>query len=219
MGNWFSDDTGNYDGFGGFEPFDDDFGNDPCEDDGDDLGHSSLDGQDIPDIPYEILELIKQGEYDPITHKAKSREAAAIVEEAEARIYSTDTVFGGPKREAAAGLSRLLLSIPSYSRRSFGSMICRSLILSLKKFEEKLLFGTIDRLYLHSSQAVTFAFDNVNANIRFFWDERESPYPLILANATDITENEELVYLLVGDLLADIIDNIQKNAEKKNRSI
>lgn len=152
MGNWFSDETGNFDGFGGFEPFDDDFGNDPCEDDGDDLERSSLEGQDIPDLPYEIIERIERGEYDPMTHKAKSREAASIVEEAEARIYSTDTVFCGPKCEAVAGLSRLLLSVSFNNGRSFGSMICRSLILSLRKFEEKLLFGTVDRLYLHSSR-------------------------------------------------------------------
>jgi len=67
----------------------------------------------------------------------------------------------------------------------------------------------IDGLYLHSTRSMTYVMDHICVNLRVFWDPAPSPYPL-LADQEALEGNPGFIYLLIGDLLEDLINGIEK---------
>ena len=187
------------------------FGEDESDDD-DDInddgpGGSPTESLDIPDLPGSLT--------SPDTDEMLLSESGFIVEKVWHYDRSLlDTVFDPADAERIPGISRSLLSIKREHGASFGMKLCRSLAADLRKYYDRLLFGLADDIYLHSARSEKFECDQngLSVSIRFFWSEEESPYRLIIPNVTDITENEPLTYLLVGDLLEEFLDGLEKGA-------
>lgn len=182
-------------------------GNDDCDDfPDDDFGDDRSDTPppesfDIPDLP-EIYQRL-----DPHTIPLTDAELEKIWNDERS---SVETIFDQAKTEGIPGISRSLLSRQMEIGPSFGTTLCKLLAEDLNRYSDRLLFGLIDGIYLHCTRSTTFERGRLSANVMFFWDEEESPYRLITPNIADITENGELTYLLVGDLLEEFLDGLEK---------
>ena len=192
------------------EDDDDDF-----DDGGLDLyGAVGMDGLDIPDLPDVVKGLIEQGALGALDDLSVSHEAESEAETARHRIVSIETIFETHLRESVPGLSRGLLSTGRRGSRSFGTSVCQSLTVDLKRYSDRLLFGLADNVYLHTARSITYNFDRICTSVRFYWDEEESPFKLVIPNATCINDNPELVYLLVGDLVEELVNGIEESTKR-----
>ena len=203
-----------------FEEIDeDDFdGDDEFDEGGLDLyGEVGMDGLDIPDLPEVVKDLIEQGALGALDDLSVSHEAESEAEVSRNRVVSIETIFETHLHETVPGLSRGLLSAGRRGNRSFGTAVCQSLTIDLKKYSDRLLFGLLDNIYLHTARSITYNFDRICTSVRFYWDEEESPFKLVIPNASCINDNPELVYLLVGDLLEELVDGIEEST-KRSRS-
>lgn len=99
----------------------------------------------------------------------------------------------------------------------FSTLLCKWLTEDLKRFYERLLFGLIDDIYLHHSVTFTFSEGRFCIGTRVFWSDAKSPHRLLISNAADIVENPELTYLLVGDLVEDLMNEMEEEGRKKRR--
>ena len=210
-----------------FEEDDEDFGDEDVADDdledeedyddefdegGLDLyGASGMDGLDIPDLPDVLQDLINRGAADAIEDIKDAITDQAECSESRRRMLSIETLFETMDKESIPGLSRSLLSTGRRNCQTFGTGMCRTLVADLRGYQERLLFGLVENVYLHCSRSITFAGDRICASLRVYWNEEPSPYRLIISNASDISENTELVYLLVGDLIEDMLAGIEEN--------
>ena len=181
-------------------------GNDDCDDFPDDdfgddgFGTPPPESFDIPDLP-EIYQ-----RWDPHSIPLTDAELEKIWNDERS---SVETIFDTTKTEGIPGISRSLLSRKMKIGPSFGTKLCKSLAEDLNRYSDRLLFGLIDGIYLHCTRSATFERGRLSASVMFFWDEEESPFPLITPNVADITENGELTYLLVGDLLEEFLDGLE----------
>ena len=180
-------------------------------------GDVGADGLDVPDLPEVLQDMINRGVGDVIEDISDAISDHAECRESRRRILSVESIFETESKESIPGLSRNLLSMGRRNNKSFGTGICRTLVADLRRYQERLLFGLVDNLYLHCSRTITYVNDRITASLRIFWDEEPSPYKLIIFNAVDITENKDLVYLLVGDLLEDMINGIEEAAKRRDR--
>lgn len=221
MDNWDNifksggpDDYEDDDGFveGDDDDFDDDLDDEEFYEDGEDS-----ESYDIPDLPDIIGGLIGMGIDEAMKDWAASMAADLSEDDLQARITSVESIFDTTSNERIPGLTRSLLSIRRRRGASFGSGLCCNLVTALKKYTDKLLFGMIERLYLHTTRSITFHNDRICASVRIFWDPEVSPYPLNL-NVSDISENPALVYLLVGDLVEELINDLEKEKGNTDRS-
>lgn len=195
------------------DSFDDD--EDDFDEGGLDLyGSVGMDGLDIPDIPEVVKDLIEQGALGALDDLSISNEAESEAEASRHRVVSIETIFETHLRESVPGLSRGLLSTGRRGNHSFGSSVCQSLTVDLKRYSDRILFGLVDNIYLHTARSITYNFDRICTSIRFYWDEEESPFKLVIPNAVCINDNPELVYLLVGDLLEELVNGIEENTER-----
>lgn len=201
----------------------DEFDEDDFDDDDDDefdeggldlYGAVGMDGLDIPDLPDVVKDLIEQGALGALDDLSVSHEAESEAETSRHRIVSIETIFETHLRESVPGLSRGLLSTGRRGSRSFGTAVCQSLTIDLKKYSDRLFFGLVDNVYLHTARSITYNFDRICTSVRFYWDEEESPFKLVIPNATCINDNPELVYLLVGDLVEELINGIEESTKR-----
>ena len=198
----------------------DDFGDDFDEfDDEEDFGEVNFeasgligsDGLDIPDFFEIVKDLIQRGVANGIEDISRAICNDDEFRESARRVLSLETVYETGAKEAIPAMSRNLLTLISSEKTTFGTLICQTLVADLRQHQDRLLFGLLENLYLHCSRSFTFANDRICASLRVYWDERPSPYPLVISNATDISQNRELVYLLVGDLVGDMLDGIDSS--------
>ena len=179
-------------------------------------GSVGADGLDVPDLPDPVKDLINRGAADAIEDIRDAISDHAECAESRRRLLSIETLYETMEKESIPALSRNLLSTGRRNCQSFGTSICQNLVADLRRYQERLLFGLTENLYLHCSRSITYANDRICASLRIYWDEEPSPYRLIVPNASDITENRELVYLLVGDLIEDMIAGIEQEHEKSD---
>ena len=177
-------------------------------------GATGIEALDIPDLPDVVQDLINRGAVDAIEDIHDAITDHAECSESRRRMLSIETLFETESRESIPGLSRSLLSTGRRNCQSFGTGVCQTLVADLKRYQERLLFGLTENLYLHCSRSITFTNDRICASLRVFWGEEPSPYRLILSNVSDITQNRELVYLLAGDLVEEMLDGIDENRGK-----
>ena len=187
-----------------------DFEDDDFEDDGSDISQSEC--FDIPDLPDSLMNRGSDG-MPPILSDA---ELEKIWYDERTRL---ETVCDPARVERIPGISRFLLSVKGECRTSFGTNLCQSLTTELNIYFDKLLFGLTDGIYLHSIRMEKFERDQskVSVSVRFFWDEKESPYRLIIPDILVIKKNMVLTYLLVGDLLEEFLDGLEKSTNDEIR--
>lgn len=183
-----------------------------------DYGASGADGLDVPDIPDVLRDMVNRGAADALGDISDVLGDHPECRESRRRILAVESIFETELRESIPGMSRRLLSIGRLHNKTFGTGMCRTLVADLRRYQDRLLFGLVDNLYLHCSRSITFAADRICASLRVFWDEEPSPYRLIILHAMDITENPDLVYLLVGDLLEEMLDGIEEATEGRKNS-
>lgn len=168
-------------------------------------------------LPDMLKFLLMQGAMDAMDDvKSTIRAELELETEGEDREIEVNAVFETDDHARYPGLSRILLAVQQ-GNVTFGSFLCQSLVKELKERYEDLLFGLIDNIYLHATRSYTLCSGHVCASTRFFWSEDESPHPLIISNAADIVENEELIYLLVGDLVEDLVNRLENPPAKSKK--
>lgn len=220
------DDEDDFEEIGGDDELEDFIDDDDDEDEFDDFDDGGLDlygavgadGLDVPDVPDIVRDLISRGAADAIEDIYGAIADHPESQESRRRILAVESIFETESRESIPGMSRSLLSLGRVNNKSFGTGICQTLVADLRRYQERLLFGLTENLYLHCSRSITYVNDRICASLRVFWDEEPSPYRLIVMNAADITENTDLVYLLVGDLLEDMLNGIEEATEGRTSS-
>lgn len=182
--------------------------------DGKDKQKSADDDADANNLPDPVMELLRQAAVNSLRDVQNTIKAESDRKEEEDHeivinaVYETDDDAQYPK------FYRTLLSVQR-GGITFGSFICQSLVSELKEIYDDLLFGLTDNLYLHATRSFTVCGGHACASTRFFWDEEKSLFPLVLCNVTDIVENEELVYLIIGDMVEDIVNRLEKKRRRK----
>ena len=116
--------------------------------------------------------------------------------------------------ESFPGLTRDLLTAQQ-NAYTFGSYLCKSLTEDLEEHYDDLLFGLIDDIYLHCVTSFSISGKIANIGIKIFWAPEESHFRLVIPNASDIIENPELVYLIIGDLVEDLVNWFEKPPRRK----
>ena len=124
-----------------------------------------------------------------------------------------DAVLAYDEPEQFPGTTRNSLAVQG-KKHTFGTSLCKSLTDDLEKFYDDLLFGLMGDIYLHHMTSFSFANGKISVEIMIFWSPRESPHRLVTPNVTDITENQELVYLIVGDLVGDLLNQIENDRKE-----
>ena len=218
------DDEDDFDEIDGDEELEDFLDEDELEEDDefDDFDEGGLDlygavgadGLDVPDVPDIVRDLINRGAADAIEDIKDAITDQAECSESHRRILSIETLFETMEKESIPGLSRSLLSTGRRYCQSFGTGMCQTLVADLRRYQERLLFGLTENVYLHCSRSITYVNDRICASLRVFWNEEPSPYRLIVPNAFDISDNKELIYLLVGDLVEEMLAGIEKNRKE-----
>ena len=155
------------------------------------------------DIYYDILKSIRSLEDPPIGRKVEKRNKITI-----------DAVLAYDEPEQFPGTTRNSLAVQG-KKHTFGTSLCKSLTDDLKEFYDDLLFGLIDNIYLHHLTSFSFDRGDITIKIKVFWGPRESPHRLLTPKVTDIIENQELVYLIVGDLVEDLLNRIEEEGRKE----
>lgn len=218
-------DTDDFEDFGDPDDFDEDYSDD---DDIDDIEIDSVgflgrdqDGPDEDifaeedpdngDLPALLELLLNRGAMEAVGDvKSTLLEEFNRKAEGEDRDIEIHTVFETDEHAKFPGFSRSLLSVQR-GNITLGSLLCKSLLRDLKEHYEDLLFGLEENVYLHATRSYTLCNGHVCASTRFFWSEEESPYPLIISNVADIVENEELVYLIIGDMVENLVSRVENN--------
>lgn len=127
---------------------------------------------------------------------------------------TVDSTFAIDEPELFAGTVRKFFTASGNSL-PFGTLLCQWLAEDLKKHSDQLLFGLIDGVYLHRTRTISYCEGRIFVGTKFFWSDVKSPYRLEIPNVTDITENQELVYLIIGDLVEGLVSQIEKRPPKK----
>lgn len=157
--------------------------------------------EDASDVPMDIL-----NKKDTFTGQKTNKGSKIAI----------DAVFAVDEGEQFPGTTRNYLTVQGQTH-TFGTSLCKWLTDELKKHYDLLLFGLIDNIYLHYGISLSFVKGNIYVGIKIFWDERESPHRLLIPNAADIMKNPELVYLIVGDLVGDLLNQIEDKGRKERR--
>lgn len=171
-------------------------------------GEDGIDGLDIPDLS-EVLDDMDFREKTEALEKVL--ELPGVREEFEQscrNLVSLSTVYDMNDNELIPGMVRNLLTVRDRGR-TIGTSTCRSLTTQLKMYSNDLLFGLTDEIYLHCRRRIAHNGDEVTAGVRFFWDSSVSPYRLIIPDVAVITRNKALLYLLVGDLLEELVNDLE----------
>ena len=205
--NWNADDFDHFEDFEDSDDFDE-------EDIDEDIFDES--DPDINDLPALLQLLQEQGAIEAIEDvKSTLRDEMDREAEGEDREVEIHTVFETSKHAKYPGFSRSLLSV-HHGNVTLGSILCQSLVRELNEHYEDLLFGLTDNIYLHATRSYTICNGHACASTRFYWSEEESPHPLIIRNVADIVENEKLVYLIIGDLVEDLVNRIENSQTGTN---
>ena len=172
-------------------------------------------GSAIEGLPDMLKDLIAEGAVNALADlRGTVNEELQLKKEEEDRETKVQTIFETNDQAQCPELYKILLSVQR-GNVTFGSYLCQSLANDLKDSYEDLLFGLTDNLYLHTRRSYTLCDGRICASTEIFWCEWESPYPLIIPNVADIVENEPLVYLIVGDMLEDLVSRVENNQPKK----
>ena len=182
---------------------DDDFLDIGPEDDG--SGRSESERFDIPDLP-PFFE-----RFAPNNIPLSESELKELWEDE----MSLSTLFDPVDTELIPGFSRSILARKNVYGPTYGAKVCQALAKDLKMNYDKYLFGLIDGIYLLCTRSATYERGQVSAGVNFIWFTEETPYQLILPKVTDIMENEELVYLLIGDLLDEYLDDLENGRSRE----
>lgn len=97
----------------------------------------------------------------------------------------------------------------------FGLLLCQWLTEDLKKYSDRLLSALSDGVYLHRTRTVSYCEGRIYVGTKVFWSGVKSPHRLEIPNITDITENREMVYHIIGDLLGDLVSQIEKARQRR----
>ena len=197
-----------------WDDFDDSFDEDYEEDD-EIYGSGGADGLDIPDLAAYISDVLNRGIFNALYRYGKLNpdELPSV----ERHVLSFDTVYDCGRREKISGFSRSLISSTIRKDTTYGTCFCLSLYESLTHYSGPLLFGRIDNVYLHCRRSYVFDGDCLCGNIRLFWDETKSPYPLPIENLASIDDNKECVYLVIGDMIEEILNECEKSGNNDIR--
>ena len=206
----------------------DEFDSDDIHDEDDDneevYGENGVDGLDIPDVPIPpglggVARIVGGMFRDSLVNALEAFAEQAEEESRDdddndapprfiARQLSVTTTFDKGRVEHAPGFTRMMLSLKDRYGRSYATLMAKTLTNDLKRYADKLLFGLIDDLYLHCYRNYMFNLNRVNGGVRFYWSTEESPYRMNIAVST-IEENRELTYLLIGDLIEELVDDTE----------
>lgn len=131
-------------------------------------------------------------------------------------VYAVESMFDTGRREKVRGLTRIILSTPFRGGFTLGTTLVQALARELEPYENKLLFGLIDGVYLHATRSFTFDGSAIMAGVRVVWDTQPNGYKLILYDVTSISTNKEFVYLVVGDLLEELLNGIEEETDGRD---
>ena len=171
-------------------------------------GEDGIDGLDIPDLSDALEDMAFREKIEALE---KVLEVPGVREEFEqscCNLASLSTVYDMNDNELIPGMVRNLLTVKDRGL-TIGSATCRSLASQLKMYVNDLLFGLTDEIYLHCRRRISHNGDEVTAGVRFFWDSTVSPYRLIIPDVSVITHNKPLLYLLIGDLLEELVNDLE----------
>lgn len=178
--------------------------------DGKDKRKSADEDADVNNLPDPVMKLLRQGAVNSMKDVQNTIKAESDRKKDEDQEIVVNAVFETDDYAQYPGFCRTLLSVQRGSI-TFGSFICQSLVSELKEIYDDLLFGLTENIYLHATRSFTVCSGHACASTRFFWDEEKSPYPLIISNVADIVENEELVYLIIGDMVENLVSRVENN--------
>ena len=146
---------------------------------------------------------------DPRRSSEISSDPVEIAKPAAGESLERDAIPEG-EREAVGSRSQGVLFLHLLRHTRFGRETVKALVKELELWEERLLFGLVENLYLHCFPEYFRIDASIRAAVTFRWGDEPGPLKLELMNATDITENRELTYLLVGDLLDEGIEYLER---------
>lgn len=91
-------------------------------------------------------------------------------------------------------------------------MLVNRLVESLiREYSDDLLFGIVKNVYLTVSLEMSVEDTSVSFNYRLEWSKERGNYPLELPSTAALDEeNRDLLYLIVGDLLSDLLENAKE---------
>ena len=193
---------------GEYEDGDFDRGEDELPGEGGFYGEDGIDGLDIPDFAEILNDMDFRGKEEALKKVLELPEVREEFEQSCRNILSLSTVYDMNDNELVPGMVRNLLTVRDRGI-TIGTSTCRSLATQLKMYSNDLLFGLTDEIYLHCCRRISHNGDEVTAGVRFFWDAAVSPYRLVIPDIAVITHNKALLYLLVGDLLEELVNDLE----------
>lgn len=166
-----------------------------------------MDGIEVESI---FKRMMDDGTFDRI-HEELFREIGLELNQTMG-IMDIECVMDSMVPEKVPGFSRMVAGVDMSGgrKKTGGSMIVNHLVNSLAPYEDKLLFGRIDDIYLNSSRTFVCYNGILSGSLRLYWDTSPTPYKLLIPDVSYISNNKEFIHLVVGDLVEELMNDLEK---------